>query len=526
VYGGNSGAGTNGRAVYGQNANTTNGYAGYFDGRVFATSLIAGAAAFNGDVSVTGNTSVSGSLLLNGNDIASGNIPSVQNQASAVPITDPGVKFFVKEVSGLGVGLSSTIDLRIGNPILTNTDMVIRIVAVYRNSIDESDPWKIYNTGNPDDLYYRQCDSAGVWNGNAGRIVVRNGSATTANFRIVGYYQTMPAGTSMCQQFEHRRQLTIPASDTGDSIVFKLGTLTTPDASSFYNASLSGIKGDDVRIYYNGNQIDRDVIAFAVDNVEIVFKAQNTSASPDAGYYIYYGNTTLTNPPANKNNVYALWDDFTGTTIDTEKWTTVTDATAPTGSVAQNNELQLITAAGTSGAGAYSTPTFSKTGFYTMSYQWSPGADSAAGLDGVYVHPDISTRDALYADLTSRYIRQGLENSPFSTMRMSSRGTGAASFVGAIHSPGSPFLTTNFYAVKFTLNANTGAVTLYPPASGTPLSGTVLAADLASIGGQFVVEMHNGGATAGTERYDDFLLRRGGTAFDPAPTIGAEEQGY
>ncbi|MFZ0965746.1 MAG: DUF2341 domain-containing protein [Candidatus Bathyarchaeia archaeon] len=74
--------------------------------------------------------------------------------------------------------------------------------------------------------------------------------------------------------------------------------------------------GNDLRIVYlNGSswvEIDRDLIDMNTGSTKVWFKTRAgiSASGSDNNYYIYYGNPSAANPPANKSNVYDFWDDF------------------------------------------------------------------------------------------------------------------------------------------------------------------------------------------------------------------------
>ncbi|MGC9310092.1 MAG: DUF2341 domain-containing protein [Candidatus Aenigmatarchaeota archaeon] len=77
--------------------------------------------------------------------------------------------------------------------------------------------------------------------------------------------------------------------------------------------------GDDLRIvWYNSTgsswvEIDRvNETAFNASGTEIWFETiENISAGgSDSNYYIYYGNSEASDPPANRSKIYLWWDDF------------------------------------------------------------------------------------------------------------------------------------------------------------------------------------------------------------------------
>jgi hypothetical protein len=91
--------------------------------------------------------------------------------------------------------------------------------------------------------------------------------------------------------------------------------------SSLVGAGKSQADGDDVRILYwsagscGWTELDRALdqsSSWGSANTKIWFKLQVgiSASSADDDYYLYYGYSGATNPPANKSNVYLYWDDF------------------------------------------------------------------------------------------------------------------------------------------------------------------------------------------------------------------------
>jgi len=85
--------------------------------------------------------------------------------------------------------------------------------------------------------------------------------------------------------------------------------------------------GNDLRILHlnmsSWIELDRHIIDMNTSSTQVWFKTQaDISASgSDNNYYMYYGNPSAGNPPANKSNVHALWDDFNDG--DCDGWTPV-----------------------------------------------------------------------------------------------------------------------------------------------------------------------------------------------------------
>ena len=106
---------------------------------------------------------------------------------------------------------------------------------------------------------------------------------------------------------------------------------TTPTAAEIYNASLSTVKGNDVRIVYDNQlELDRFVQRFTTSQIDIWFPmhvALGGGQSDSSSYQIYYGYVGSSNPPASVNNVFlpqtdantiGLWhfQDGSGTTVN------------------------------------------------------------------------------------------------------------------------------------------------------------------------------------------------------------------
>jgi hypothetical protein len=97
--------------------------------------------------------------------------------------------------------------------------------------------------------------------------------------------------------------------------------MTNLNHASLVGDGKSQSDGDDVRVLYwdsgacSWSELDR---ALAEDSTwdssstKAWFKLQAdiSASSSDSDYYLYYGNATAANPPADKSNVYLYWDDF------------------------------------------------------------------------------------------------------------------------------------------------------------------------------------------------------------------------
>lgn len=110
------------------------------------------------------------------------------------------------------------------------------------------------------------------------------------------------------------------ALPTAYPMLLRFDTTTTPSAATIYAASLSPVKGNDIRIVYNNQtELNRFIPVFSSDRIDIWFKLEaplNSLASDGTSYQLYSGNSAATNPPgdvagvmppAKDTNTLALW---------------------------------------------------------------------------------------------------------------------------------------------------------------------------------------------------------------------------
>ena len=108
------------------------------------------------------------------------------------------------------------------------------------------------------------------------------------------------------------------------------------DTAALFSAGKLLENGDDLRLVWTGGgapvELDRVAdTAFNAPATEIWFKSQAAipASSQDNSYFIYYGNPTASAPAPDPANVFALYDGFDDTTINTTLWTqsgTVTES--------------------------------------------------------------------------------------------------------------------------------------------------------------------------------------------------------
>jgi hypothetical protein len=106
--------------------------------------------------------------------------------------------------------------------------------------------------------------------------------------------------------------------------------------------------GNDLRIvYWNGSflvEIDRDIIDMNSGSTQVWFKtrADIPASGTDTNYYMYYGNPSAANPPANKSNVCDFWDDFDDGSVDAA-WT-FSQTGAASGSCSESGTVVVLNA--------------------------------------------------------------------------------------------------------------------------------------------------------------------------------------
>src|SRR5437870_3924489 len=158
-----------------------------------------------------------------------------------------------------------------------------------------------------------------------------------------------PAGQWWSMSYPFREKITVtagtaaPASGYSVAVTFGHATLVT--------AGKSLPSGDDLRVaYWNGStwvELDRlldEASSWNNASTKVWFKTQaaiGASASDD-DYYLYYGNASAGAPPANGMKVYLFYDDFSGTAIDTSKWTVTRGTTSVSGGILTVNPASSI----------------------------------------------------------------------------------------------------------------------------------------------------------------------------------------
>ena len=115
--------------------------------------------------------------------------------------------------------------------------------------------------------------------------------------------------------YDHRKNTTI-TNNLGSTISSGYSVCLTMDTAALVSSGKMLSNGDDLRIvYWDGDsftELDRDIIDMNTDSTQIWFKTQADIApsGTDDSYDMYYGYSTVENPPENKKNVYLWYDDF------------------------------------------------------------------------------------------------------------------------------------------------------------------------------------------------------------------------
>jgi len=125
------------------------------------------------------------------------------------------------------------------------------------------------------------------------------------------------------------------------------------DTASLVAAGKLRADGNDLRVVWeNGaTPVELDRVAESAFNsaaTEIWFRTQAAipSGGQDGNYSLYYGNATAGVPPANAANVYALWDDFAGTVLDTSRWSVANGTVSVSGGQVRVNAGAAIVSTG------------------------------------------------------------------------------------------------------------------------------------------------------------------------------------
>jgi len=105
--------------------------------------------------------------------------------------------------------------------------------------------------------------------------------------------------------YQYRQQVTIENNagsvmESGYTVDADISDITSPLAS-----------GDDIRVVYNDVELDR-LLDLDAGTVTFMTHANIATWESDSDYYVYYGNPSAGAAPADGNNVYLFYDDFSG----------------------------------------------------------------------------------------------------------------------------------------------------------------------------------------------------------------------
>lgn len=127
------------------------------------------------------------------------------------------------------------------------------------------------------------------------------------------------------EDYQYRQNIVIDAASS--NITSGYSASITFNHSNMVDDSRSTANGDDLRVLYwnDSNWIELDRIldessSWNNASTKIWIKTQKEIAAASASndYFMYYGNSSATNPHENADNVYLFYDDFE--TLNTSKW--------------------------------------------------------------------------------------------------------------------------------------------------------------------------------------------------------------
>ena len=192
------------------------------------------------------------------------------------------------------------------------------------------------------------------------------------------------------------------------------------DTAALVSAGKLLANGDDLRVVWTGGgaPLDLDRVAdtaFNASATEIWFKSQASipASGQDNSYYIYYGNPAAGAPPENPTNVFALYDGFDDTTVNTTLWTQA-------GSVSESGGWARLSA----GGNLYGKQTFTygmlEMRIQTISeggYMWWGWEDGASDAPNFMVFEDYPSPTNLAALLRN-------DGAPYQTLTLTTQPAG------------------------------------------------------------------------------------------------------
>jgi hypothetical protein len=199
-----------------------------------------------------------------------------------------------------------------------------------------------------------------------------------------------PANEWWDSNYQYRYKISVTAGTT--NVPTDYSVRIEFDHAALVAATKSLSSGDDIRIaHWNGStwtELDRrldDQSSWDSATTQVWFRTQAgiNATETDNNYYMYYGYSSASSPPANKSNVYVFWDDFESG--DLSNWTVQVDAVWSAASDQANSGTYSLKASGyTSGEDKWITANGINESDLLMEAYWRfndvSGLDAAQGF--------------------------------------------------------------------------------------------------------------------------------------------------
>jgi cellulose synthase/poly-beta-1,6-N-acetylglucosamine synthase-like glycosyltransferase/CheY-like chemotaxis protein len=152
-----------------------------------------------------------------------------------------------------------------------------------------------------------------------------NASVAAGSYTLNMYFNQQPSAW-WDTDYKYRQQITVTAGSANVPtnyavrIEFNHAALTTTKSQA---------DGDDIRIvYWNGSgwtELDRrldDQSSWDTTTTQVWFQTQAAinATQSDNNYYMYYGNSGASSPPASWSNIFLFYDDFNDGSLDSSRW--------------------------------------------------------------------------------------------------------------------------------------------------------------------------------------------------------------
>jgi hypothetical protein len=253
------------------------------------------------------------SLIINGIVNQTNTTPVIENEINSFSVTDMADGLYIWNVSCTdtattsNIGYSKTFELTIQEA----TSIIVNVTT------DEDSYESIEING-------ELANISTVTKDQFGNILVTN--VTTS---IIKANTTIPWWNS---GFKYRQLINL-TNNYAKTLESNYTVNHSIDTKKLINESKLQDDGDDLRIAYWNNdtnswiEIDRIIIGLNTTETSILFRTQkNISGNKsDMGYYVYYGNSTVSNPPNNWSKVYFYYDDFDNDTLSSYNTTKAFD---------------------------------------------------------------------------------------------------------------------------------------------------------------------------------------------------------